>query len=380
MDSATCWTRDSRDGCDERRRAVPRRELLPLGGQRSGDSRKRGGPLSAPVLSVSDLRTYFYTRDGVVKAVDGVSLSLDRGETLGVVGESGCGKSVTALSVMRLVPAASGRIVAGSIRFDDKELLTLEPAAMRAIRGNRISMIFQEPMTSLNPVMTVGQQIAESVALHQHLPRHAALDRAIEMLTLVKIPETRRRAGEYPHQLSGGMRQRVMIAIAMACTPTILIADEPTTALDVTIQAQILDLMLEMKERTGAAVMLITHDLGVIAETAQRVVVMYAGRKVEEAPVKALFAHPRHPYTRGLMTSIPRLNRAPDESARPGRLTEIPGVVPSLIDMAGGCTFAPRCPYASEQCLVAYPPEVEAAPGHFVACWNADKLPEMVRA
>ncbi len=354
--------------------------MLPLGGQRSGDSRKRGGPLSAPVLSVSDLRTYFYTRDGVVKAVDGVSLSLDRGETLGVVGESGCGKSVTALSVMRLVPAASGRIVAGSIRFDDKELLTLEPAAMRAIRGNRISMIFQEPMTSLNPVMTVGQQIAESVALHQHLPRHAALDRAIEMLTLVKIPETRRRAGEYPHQLSGGMRQRVMIAIAMACTPTILIADEPTTALDVTIQAQILDLMLEMKERTGAAVMLITHDLGVIAETAQRVVVMYAGRKVEEAPVKALFAHPRHPYTRGLMTSIPRLNRAPDESARPGRLTEIPGVVPSLIDMAGGCTFAPRCPYASEQCLVAYPPEVEAAPGHFVACWNADKLPEMVRA
>jgi peptide/nickel transport system ATP-binding protein len=348
-------------------------------GQRSGNRRKRGGPLSAPVLAVSDLRTHFYTRDGVVKAVDGVSLSLDRGETLGVVGESGCGKSVTALSVMRLVPT-SGRIVAGSIRFDDKELLTLEPAAMRAIRGNRISMIFQEPMTSLNPVMTVGNQIAESVALHQHLPRRAALDRAIEMLTLVKIPETRRRAGEYPHQLSGGMRQRVMIAIAMACTPTILIADEPTTALDVTIQAQILDLMLEMKERTGAAVMLITHDLGVIAETAQRVVVMYAGRKVEEASVKALFAQPRHPYTRGLMTSIPRLNRAPDESARPRRLTEIPGVVPSLIDMAAGCTFAPRCAYASEQCRVAYPPEVEAAPGHFVACWNAEALPEMVRA
>src|SRR4029077_17253308 len=272
--------------------------------------------------------THFHTRDGVVKAVDGVSLALDRGETLGVVGESGCGKSVTALSIMRLVPPASGRIVAGSIRFDDKELLTLEPAAMRAIRGNRISMIFQEPMTSLNPVMTVGRQIAETVALHQQLPRRPALDRAIEMLTLVKIPEPRRRAGEYPHQLSGGMRQRVMIAIAMACTPSILIADEPTTALDVTIQAQILALMLEMKARTGAAVMLIPHDLGVVAETAQRVVVMYAGRIVEQAPVKALFAHPRHPYTRGLMTSIPRLNRTPSETGRPARLAEIRGMVP----------------------------------------------------
>jgi len=337
-------------------------------------------PAPGPVLAVRDLRTHFYTRDGIVKAVDGVSLTLDRGETLGVVGESGCGKSVTALSVMRLVPPASGRIVAGSIRFDDQELLTLEPAAMRAIRGNRISMIFQEPMTSLNPVMTVGNQIAESVALHQHLSSRAAMERAIEMLSLVKIPEPRRRAGEYPHQLSGGMRQRVMIAIAMACTPTILIADEPTTALDVTIQAQILDLMLEMKERTGAAVMLITHDLGVIAETAQRVVVMYAGRKVEEAPVKALFAHPRHPYTRGLMTSIPRLNRAPAESSRGHRLTEIPGVVPSLIGMEEGCTFAPRCPYATDQCRIAFPPEVEAAPGHFVACWNTDALPEIIRA
>ena len=333
----------------------------------------------APVLTVTDLRTHFHTRDGVVRAVDGVSLSLERGETLGVVGESGCGKSVTALSIMRLVPPAAGRIVAGSIRFDDTELLTLSPAAMRAIRGNRISMIFQEPMSSLNPVMSVGRQIAETVALHQNLSRRAALDRAIEMLTLVKIPEARRRATEYPHQLSGGMRQRVMIAIAMACTPTILIADEPTTALDVTIQAQILDLMLEMKERTGAAVMLITHDLGVIAETAQRVIVMYAGRKVEEAQVEALFAHPRHPYTRGLMTSIPRLNRAAAESGESQRLTEIPGVVPSLIGVAAGCTFAPRCPYASERCRTEFPPEVEAAPGHFVACWNADALPEMVR-
>ena len=336
------------------------------------------GAVTVPVLAVSDLHTHFHTRDGVVKAVDGVSLSLDRGETLGVVGESGCGKSVTALSVMRLVPPTAGRIVAGSIRFEGTELLTLDPDAMRAIRGNRIGMIFQEPMTSLNPVMTAGRQIAETVALHQHLPRSAAFDRAIEMLTLVKIPDARRRAGEYPHQLSGGMRQRVMIAIAMACTPTILIADEPTTALDVTIQAQILDLMLEMKERTGAAVMLITHDLGVIAETAQRVVVMYAGRKVEEAPVKALFARPRHPYTRGLMTSIPRLNRAADDSVGSHRLTEIPGVVPSLIGMAEGCTFAPRCGYASERCRIAYPPEIEAAPGHFVACWNHDTLPELV--
>ena len=329
--------------------------------------------MSNTVLAVDDLRTYFYTRDGVVKAVDGVSLSLDRGETLGVVGESGCGKSVTALSIMRLVPAMSGRTVTGSVRFDGQDLLTLTPAAMRAIRGNRIGMIFQEPMTSLNPVMTVGRQIAESVALHQKLPARAAWDRAIEMLTLVRIPDASQRVREYPHQLSGGMRQRVMIAIAMACTPALLIADEPTTALDVTIQAQILDLMLEMKERTGAAVMLITHDLGVIAETAQRVVVMYAGRKVEEASVNALFARPRHPYTRGLMASIPRLNRA-DDSAR--RLTEIRGVVPSLIDMPEGCTFAARCPHATEHCRTAFPPETEAAPGHFVACWNAEALPE----
>ena len=336
--------------------------------------------MRAPVLAVSDLRTHFFTRDGVVKAVDGVSLSLDRGETLGIVGESGCGKSVTALSIMRLVPPSAGRIVSGSVRFDGQELLALPSAAMRAIRGNRISMIFQEPMTSLNPVMTVGRQIAETVALHQRLQRRAALDRAVEMLALVRIPEPRRRAAEYPHQLSGGMRQRVMIAIAMACTPTILIADEPTTALDVTIQAQILALMLEMKERTGAAVMLITHDLGVVAETAQRVVVMYAGRKVEEAPVKALFARPRHPYTRGLMASIPRLNRGRAGPPRSSRLTEIHGVVPSLIDLPGGCTFAPRCAYATEHCRVAFPPEVEAAPGHFVACWNADKLPESVRA
>ncbi len=269
--------------------------------------------------------------------------------------------------------------MSGSIRFEGTELLSLSAQEMRAIRGNRISMIFQEPMTSLNPVMTVGRQIAETLVLHQRLSRRAALDRAVELLALVRIPDSRRRATEYPHQLSGGMRQRVMIAIAMACNPTILIADEPTTALDVTIQAQILELMLEMKERTGAAIMLITHDLGVIAQTAQRVVVMYAGRKVEEAPVKALFARPRHPYTRGLMTSIPRLNRLRDDVARAKRLAEIPGVVPSLIGMAEGCSFAPRCAHASEQCRVAFPPEVEAAPDHRVACWNAAILPEIAR-
>ena len=336
--------------------------------------------MTAAVLEINDLQTHFHTRDGVVRAVDGVSLSIARGETLGLVGESGCGKSVTALSVMRLVPPATGRIAAGSIRFAGRELLTLSSPEMRAIRGNRISMIFQEPMTSLNPVMKVGRQIAETVALHQKLPRRAAFDHAIEMLALVKIPDAARRASEYPHQLSGGMRQRVMIAIAMACTPALLIADEPTTALDVTIQAQILQLMLEMKERTGAAVMLITHDLGVVAETAQRVVVMYAGRRVEEAPARALFARPRHPYTRGLMASIPRLNRGTTDGTRNARLAEIPGMVPSLIGTKTGCTFAPRCAYASERCLVEYPPAVEAAPGHFVACWNADSLPEFTRA
>ena len=352
---------------------------LASGATATAASASASASATAPVLDIRDLRTQFDTRDGVVRAVDGLSLTIGRGETLGVVGESGCGKSVTALSVLRLVPAATARIVSGSVRFDGTDLLLLDRAAMRAIRGNRISMIFQEPMTSLNPVMTVGRQIAETVALHKNVPRRAAMDRAIEMLALVKIPDARRRAGEYPHQLSGGMRQRVMIAIAMACSPALLIADEPTTALDVTIQAQVLQLMLEMKERTGAAVMLITHDLGVIAETAQRVVVMYAGRKVEEAPVRALFAHPRHPYTRGLIASIPRLNRDGTET-HGARLTEIPGMVPSLTSAIAGCTFAPRCAYATEQCRTAHPPEIEAAPGHFVACWNAASLPEFVRS
>ena len=307
-----------------------------------------------------------------------MSLSLDRGETLGVVGESGCGKSVTALSIMRLVPAASGRIVTGSIRFDGKELLTLAPAAMRAIRGNRIGMIFQEPMTSLNPVMTVGQPDCRE---HRAAPE-ASFARGVgsrdrDARRWSGFPSPRQRVREYPHQLSGGMRQRVMIAIAMACTPALLIADEPTTALDVTIQAQILDLMLEMKERTGAAVMLITHDLGVIAETAQRVVVMYAGRKVEEAPVKSLFARPRHPYTRGLMASIPRLNRASDGSTR----VTSPDGDPRCRAVADRHAGRLHVRAALRACKRAMPRRVSAgsrgAPGHFVACWNADALPEM---
>src|ERR1700757_3496331 len=262
-----------------------------------------------PILEVADLRTWFFTRDGVVRAVDGVSFHVIPGETLAIVGESGCGKSVTALSVLRLIPTPPGRIVSGAIRFAGRDLLGLSEAEMRQVRGNEISMIFQEPMTSLNPVLTIGRQIAETLTLHQGLSRNKALTRAVDMLRLVHIPEAERRIGEYPHQLSGGMRQRVMIAMALACNPKLLIADEPTTALDVTIQAQILDLLMEMKSRLGMAVMLITHAMGVVAETAQRVVVMYAGKVVEEAPVGELFANPRHPYTQGLIRSIPRLDR-----------------------------------------------------------------------
>jgi peptide/nickel transport system ATP-binding protein len=331
--------------------------------------------LAAPILEVDDLRTHFFTRDGVVRAVDGVSLSLERGETLGVVGESGCGKSITALSILRLIPMPPGRFVSGAVRFEGRDLLTVSERAMRTLRGNDISMIFQEPMTSLNPVLTIGRQIAETLALHQGLGKRAALDRAAEMLELVRIPEARRRLGEYPHQLSGGQRQRVMIALALACNPKILIADEPTTALDVTIQAQILQLMLELKERFGTAIILITHDLGVIAETAQRVIVMYAGRKVEEAAVRPLFRHPCHPYTRGLLASVPRLDRAAQAGPRP-RLMEIAGMVPSLKEMPQGCTFAARCGFATDQCRAAYPPLEQKAEGHLAACWNTHLLPE----
>ncbi|MBL8325043.1 MAG: ABC transporter ATP-binding protein [Rubrivivax sp.] len=326
------------------------------------------------VLSVRELRTQFFTREGVVRAVDELSFDVRRGETLGIVGESGCGKSVTALSVMRLVPAQAGRIVGGSVRFEGTELTTLAESQMRRIRGNRISMIFQEPMTSLNPVLTVGEQIAESLRIHQAQASRQARERAVEMLSLVRIADPRRRAGEYPHQLSGGMRQRVMIAIALACNPKLLIADEPTTALDVTIQAQILHLMAELKERLGTAIVLITHDLGVIAETARRAIVMYAGRKVEEASVEQLFGNPLHPYTRGLLSSIPRRTAAGRRASVRGRLQEIPGIVPSLREPIAGCAFAPRCSFATERCARERPPLEVHAPAHLAACWEAARF------
>jgi len=324
-----------------------------------------------PLLEIDGLKTWFFTRDGVVRAVDGVSFAVHPGETLAVVGESGCGKSVTALSILRLIASPPGRIVSGTLLFEGKDLLGMDEAGMRALRGNEISMIFQEPMTSLNPVLTVGRQIAEALRVHRGLAGAQALAGAIGMLRQVDIPEPERRAGEYPHQLSGGMRQRVMIAMALACQPRLLIADEPTTALDVTIQAQILDLMRALKEKSGAAIVLITHDLGVVAEMAQRVVVMYAGRKVEEAPVDLLFEHPRHPYTRGLLNSVPRLGEA-EHGIR--RLAEIPGVVPSLREEIPGCVFAPRCAYATDRCRREYPPLEEKGGGHWVACWEADRI------
>ncbi|MBI1243699.1 MAG: ATP-binding cassette domain-containing protein [Alphaproteobacteria bacterium] len=330
-----------------------------------------------PLLQIDDLRTYFFTADGVVRAVDGVSCSVRSGETLAIVGESGCGKSVTAMSILRLLPSPPARIVSGAVRFQGRDLLDFDDAEMRKIRGNEISMIFQEPMTSLNPVLTIGRQIAETIELHQGWTAAAARQRAIEMLDLVRIPEAARRADAYPHQLSGGMRQRVMIAMALACNPKLLIADEPTTALDVTIQAQILELMADLKRKIGAAIILITHDLGVVAETAQRVVVMYAGRKVEEAPVEVLFDRPRHPYTLGLMGSIPRLGSAAAESR--ARLVEIPGIVPKLTQTIAGCAFADRCGYAVDRCRIEAPPLESKAPDHVAACWRSDDLPEPPR-
>ena len=299
------------------------------------------------LLEVENLQTHFRTPEGINRAVDGVSFHVDEGETLAIVGESGCGKSVTSMSLMRLIPEPPGKI-AGSVRFQGKDLLKLSEREMRAIRGNDISMIFQEPMTSLNPVLTVGRQIGETLRMHQGLDKQAAEARAVEMLTLVGIPEPARRVREYPHQLSGGMRQRVMIAMALACNPKLLIADEPTTALDVTIQAQILQLMLDLKRRVGAAIMLITHDLGVVAEIAERVMVMYAGRKVEEAPVAELFRSPRHPYTQGLLGAVPKLGSSLTGTAR--RLAEIPGQVPSLKQRIEGCVFAGRCALATDLC------------------------------
>ncbi len=330
---------------------------------------------SEHVLEVDNLQTYFYTRNGLIRAVDGVSFALRRGETLAIVGESGCGKSVTALSLMRLVAEPPGRIVGGSVKLDGVDLLGVDEARMRTIRGNDISMIFQEPMTSLNPVMTIGRQIGEALVLHQDMSRKAALARAVEMLQLVGIPEAQQRVKEYPHQLSGGMRQRAMIAMALACNPKVLIADEPTSALDVTIQAQILDLTAKLQRELGTAVILITHDLGVVAETAERVIVMYAGRKVEEATVGDLFETPLHPYTRGLMSSIPRLALMRGEAGGAAeRLQEIPGMVPPLTNLPQGCAFAPRCAFADDTCRTAYPPYEAKRPGHWAACWHSNKL------
>jgi peptide/nickel transport system ATP-binding protein len=319
------------------------------------------------LLEIKGLKTYFFTEEGVVRAVDGIDLHIDKGETLGVVGESGCGKTVTALSIMKLIAIPPGKIVEGRMLYAGRDLVTLPPAQMRKVRGKEISMIFQEPMTSLNPVFTIGEQIAEAVRLHEGLGRRAAMDKTVDMLKLVHMANPERRVKEYPHQLSGGMRQRVMIAMALSCNPKLLIADEPTTALDVTIQAQILDLLNELKAKIGMAVLLITHDMGVIAETAQRVMVMYAGKVVEEAPVKDLFKEPLHPYTQGLLRSIPRIDLAATERRR---LETIPGTVPTLRgEIAPGCRFAPRCPFVKSVCTEKDPVLKEVKPGHKVSCW-----------
>ena len=323
------------------------------------------------LLEVERLQTHFGTPDGVVRAVEGVSFHINAGETVAIVGKSGCGKSVTSMSILRLIQEPPGKI-AGSIRFDGKDLLALSEVEMRTIRGNAISMIFQEPMTSLNPVLTVGKQIGETLRLHQGMDARAAEQKAIEMLTLVGIPAPERRVREYPHQLSGGMRQRVMIAMALACNPKLLIADEPTTALDVTIQAQILDLMRDLKTRLGSAIMLITHDLGVVAEMAERVVVMYAGRKVEEASVGEIFARPLHPYTRGLLGAVPKLGSSLHAGGRE-RLAEIPGLVPSLRKPIIGCAFAGRCGFATDVCRQVAPAIESKEPGHLVACHHAER-------
>ncbi|ETX01738.1 MAG: peptide ABC transporter ATP-binding protein [Candidatus Entotheonella factor] len=325
--------------------------------------------MEQPLLDIRALETQFFTDDGLARAVDGVSYSLAKGETVGVVGESGCGKSVTALSVLRLIPNPPGRIVGGEIVFEGTNLLDLSPAEMRRIRGNDISMIFQEPMTSLNPVFTIGNQIGEAVRLHQGLSTKEATNKAIEMLTLVGIPEPARRVHEYPHQLSGGMRQRAMIAMALSCNPKVLIADEPTTALDVTIEAQILDLMRNLQSELGTAVILITHDLGVVAEMARKVVVMYAGKVVEQAPVETIFAEPNHPYTQGLLNSLPNAELGAVSGGNKRRLQEIPGIVPSLLNLPQGCKFASRCPKAMAVCEEKEPPLEQVGADHLSACW-----------
>jgi len=320
---------------------------------------------SEPILTIRDLKTYFRTYEGVVRAVDGVDLAVHEGETLGIVGESGCGKSVMALSILRLIPSPPGIIVGGEMLFSGVDLLKLRESEMRKIRGGEISMIFQEPMTSLNPVYDIGDQISETIRLHQQISRSEAYDRTIEMLRLVKIPSPEKRIKEYPHKMSGGMRQRVMIAMALACHPKVMIADEPTTALDVTIQAQILDLIQQLREEVGTSIILITHDLGVIAENAERVAVMYTGKIVEHASVADLFLNPSHPYTRGLLESTPRM----DMDVSSTKLASIPGIVPSLTDLPSGCSFHDRCSRARGECSQSQPSFVEVDRGHYVRCW-----------
>jgi len=323
------------------------------------------------VVRVENLRTVFYSRGGVAPAVQDVSFEVRRGETLGLVGESGCGKSVTALSILGLIPPRMGRIESGRVTYGGRNLLELDEQQMRAIRGGEIAMIFQEPMTALNPVLTVGQQIVETILLHQAMTRTQARERAIEMLRLVHIAEPQRQVDSYPHQLSGGMRQRAMIAMALSCNPKLLIADEPTTALDVTIQAQILELMQELQALLGTSIIMITHDLGVIAETANRVAVMYAGRKVEEADVTDLFDDPGHPYTQGLLRAIPGMDLDADDVGARRRLFSIEGTVPALTSMPAGCAFAPRCPAATDVCRREVPPLEEKRPRHWTACWHS---------
>ena len=322
------------------------------------------------ILEVRNLSTTFYTEAGVARAVDDVSFNVYKGRTLGIVGESGCGKSVTSLSIMRLIPNPPGKISGGQILYKGRDLVKLPIAEMRAIRGNEISMIFQEPMTSLNPVFTVGDQIMEAIVLHQKVSKKEALGRAIEMLKLVGIPSPETRVHDYPHQLSGGMRQRIMIAMALSCNPSVLIADEPTTALDVTIQAQILDLMRKLRETLGMALILITHDLGVIAETADEVLVMYAGKVVEQGPVGEIFANPKHPYTRGLLSSIPKFSTDPTKREKKKRLETIPGIVPALTELPQGCRFQSRCTHVVEECRGKEPPLRVVGPEHLIACYK----------
>ena len=324
------------------------------------------------VLEIKDLATYFYTHDGVVKAVDGISYEIDEGETLGIVGESGCGKSVSALSIMRLIADPPGRIERGEVIFEGRNLLELSDSEMRAVRGNRIGMIFQEPMTSLNPVLTIERQITETLELHLKMTKKQARGRAGELLELVGIPDPVRRLKDYPHQMSGGMRQRVMIAMAISCNPRLIIADEPTTALDVTIQAQILELMQSLCKDLGTALIIITHNLGVVARYASRVLVMYAGKLIETADAISLYGDPRHPYTLGLLNSVPRL----DEEAGT-KLQPIEGLPPDLIDMPDSCSFAPRCRYVIERCTAETPPLDEVFAGHASACWRAGELAEI---